>query len=77
MQAVVNILASNYSLDVAKITVEASFTENLGLDSLDTVSFIMELEKEFKIKIPDEKAEAIKTVGETVEWLVKALNIKH
>ena len=48
---------------------EAQFVNDLGADSLDTVELIMALEDEFKIEIPDEKAEKIKTVGETIEYI--------
>jgi acyl carrier protein len=48
---------------------EASFTNDLGADSLDTVELIMEFEKEFNISIPDEQAETITTVGQAVAYL--------
>ena len=53
----------------AEVTNEASFTNDLGADSLDTVELIMEFEKEFNISIPDEQAETITTVGQAVAYL--------
>jgi acyl carrier protein len=53
---------------------EASFTNDLGADSLDTVELIMELEKQFEIQIPDEEAEKIATVGDAVAFIEKAQN---
>lgn len=52
-----------------KITMEASFVDDLGADSLDTVELIMELEEEFGIEIPDEDAENMTTVGAAVEYI--------
>jgi acyl carrier protein len=52
-----------------EVTNEASFTNDLGADSLDTVELIMEFEKEFNISIPDEQAETITTVGHAIEYL--------
>jgi len=56
-------------VDEADITPEASFTNDLGADSLDTVELIMEFEKEFDITIPDEEAEKIVTVGDAIKYL--------
>ena len=56
-------------VDEAEVTNEASFTNDLGADSLDTVELIMEFEKEFNISIPDEQAETITTVGQAVAYL--------
>lgn len=58
--------------DASQITNEASFTNDLGADSLDTVELIMEFEKEFDISIPDEQAEEIQTVGDAITYLEKA-----
>jgi acyl carrier protein len=52
-----------------KITPASSFTEDLGADSLDIVEMVMELEEEFGVKIPDEDAEKIKTVGEAIRYI--------
>ena len=54
------------------LSLEASFTNDLGADSLDTVELIMELEKEFDIQIPDEEAEKIVTVGDAVSFIENA-----
>ncbi len=54
-----------------KITPTSSFTEDLGADSLDIVEMVMELEEEFGVKIPDEDAEKIKTVGEAIRYIQK------
>ena len=54
---------------VAKVTPEASFTNDLGADSLDTVELIMEFEKEFGVSIPDDKAEEIRTVGDAIAYI--------
>ena len=53
------------------MTPEASFTNDLGADSLDTVELIMEFEKEFNLPIPDDEAEKISTVGLAIEYLEK------
>ena len=53
----------------SEVTPEASFTQDLGLDSLDTVELIMEFEKEFGITIPDDQAEGIKTVNDAVAYI--------
>jgi acyl carrier protein len=55
-----------------EVTAAASFTNDLGADSLDTVELIMEFEKEFDIQIPDDKAEAIATVGDAVSFIEEA-----
>lgn len=56
-------------VDESEVTPEASFTNDLGADSLDTVELIMEFEKEFDISIPDDQAEKIQTVGEAVQYI--------
>ncbi len=63
------IIVDKLGVDESEITQEASFTNDLGADSLDTVELIMEFEKEFDISIPDEQAENITTVGQAVEYL--------
>jgi len=68
------IIADKLGVDEKEITPQASFTNDLGADSLDTVELIMEFEKEFNIAIPDEQAEKISTVGEAIEYIKK--NIK-
>ena len=64
-----NIIAEQLGIDPGEITMESSFIDDLGADSLDIVELIMALEEEFDIEIPDEDAEKIKTVGDVVEYL--------
>ncbi len=68
-EKVTKIIIDKLGVDESEITMEASFTNDLGADSLDTVELIMEFEKEFNVSIPDEKAESITTVGEAVTYL--------
>lgn len=63
------IIVSKLGVDEGQITPEASFTNDLGADSLDTVELVMEFEKAFNIQIPDEDAEKISTVGDAVNYL--------
>lgn len=64
-----DIIVAKLGVDAAQITNEASFTNDLGADSLDTVELVMEFEKAFNIQIPDEDAEKISTVGDVVKYL--------
>ena len=68
-QRIKEIIVEKLGVDQADITREASFTNDLGADSLDTVELIMEFEKEFDITIPDEDAEKIATVGDAVDYV--------
>ncbi len=63
------IIIDKLGVDENEVTLEASFTNDLGADSLDTVELIMEFEKEFNIAIPDDQAEKIGTVGEAVSYI--------
>lgn len=63
------IIAEKLSVDKAEVTLEKSFTNDLGADSLDTVELIMEFEKEFNVSIPDDQAETIVTVGDAVKYI--------
>lgn len=63
------IIAEQLMVDLEEVTDEASFVDDLGADSLDTVELIMEFEDEFGIEIPDEDAERIQTVGEAIAYL--------
>lgn len=63
------IIIDKLGVDESEVTTEASFTNDLGADSLDTVELIMEFEKEFNISIPDDQAENIQTVGQAVTYL--------
>ena len=67
-------IATRVTLGVeeSQVTPEASFTNDLGADSLDTVELIMELEKEFDLSIPDEEAEKIVTVGDAIAFIENA-----
>ena len=63
------IIVEKLGVDMSEVTPEASFTNDLGADSLDTVELIMEFEKEFDLSIPDEEAENIQTVGDAIKYL--------
>ena len=63
------IIIDKLGVDESEVTNEASFTNDLGADSLDTVELIMEFEKEFDVSIPDDQAEKIQTVGQAIEFL--------
>ena len=67
------IIVDKLGVDVKEITPEASFTNDLGADSLDTVELIMEFEKEFNLAIPDDQAEKISTVGQAIDYITKNL----
>ncbi len=66
---VTDIIVDKLGVEKSEVTLEASFTNDLGADSLDTVELIMEFEKEFNIAIPDEQAEKIGTVGQAVTYI--------
>jgi acyl carrier protein len=68
---VISIIVDKLNVDEAQVNDAASFTTDLGADSLDTVELIMEFEKEFNIAIPDEQAESIQTVGAAIEYIEK------
>jgi len=63
------IIVDKLGVDESEVTNDASFTNDLGADSLDTVELIMEFEKEFDIQIPDDQAENISTVGQAVSYI--------
>ncbi|WP_455671471.1 acyl carrier protein [Phocaeicola sp.] len=63
------IIVDKLGVEESEVTTEASFTNDLGADSLDTVELIMEFEKEFGISIPDDQAEKIATVGDAVSYI--------
>lgn len=65
------IIVDKLGVDESEVTPEASFTNDLGADSLDTVELIMEFEKEFGIAIPDDQAEVIGTVGDAITYIEK------
>lgn len=70
-EKVKEIIVEQLGVDPAQITPEASFVNDLGADSLDTVELVMALEEEFNLEIPDEEAEKITTVGQAVEYIKK------
>ncbi|HNZ72393.1 MAG TPA: acyl carrier protein [Prolixibacteraceae bacterium] len=63
------IIVDKLGVDESEVTPEASFTNDLGADSLDTVELIMEFEKEFDMAIPDDQAEKISTVGDAIQYI--------
>ncbi len=71
---VISIIVDKLGVEESEVTNEASFTNDLGADSLDTVELIMEFEKEFNIAIPDDQAETIQTVGDAVSYIEKNVN---
>ncbi|MDD2287692.1 MAG: acyl carrier protein [Bacteroidales bacterium] len=66
------IVVDKLGVEESQVTPEASFTSDLGADSLDTVELIMELEKEFGVSIPDDQAEKITTVGDAIAYIENA-----
>jgi acyl carrier protein len=65
------IIADELGVELEKVTNDASFVEDLGADSLDTVELVMRFEEEFEVEIPDEDAEKMQTVGNAIEYLSK------
>ncbi len=63
------IVAEQLGVDISEVTIDASFIDDLGADSLDTVELVMALEEEFGVEIPDEDAEKITTVKEALEYI--------
>lgn len=63
------VIMDKLGVEESKITPEASFVDDLGADSLDTVELVMQLEEEFGIEIPDEEAEKLTTVAEAVDYI--------
>ena len=70
-EKVVGIIVDKLGVEESEVTDAASFANDLGADSLDTVELIMEFEKEFNISIPDEAAEKIVTVGNAIDYLTE------
>jgi len=70
------IIADQLGVKFEEVTQEASFVNDLGADSLDTVELIMGLEEEFEIEIPDEDAEKIKTVGDIIKYIEDKVHTK-
>jgi acyl carrier protein len=63
------IIINELGVDAEKVTPEASFVEDLGADSLDTVELVMAFEEEFGMEIPDEEAEKLRTVGDAINYI--------
>lgn len=68
-ETVKEIIQDKLGVEASKITKEASFIDDLGADSLDTVELIMQMEEEFNLEIPDEEAEKLTTVGDVVNYI--------
>ena len=68
-QKVKQIIVEQLGVDAAQVNPEASFIDDLGADSLDTVELVMAFEEEFNIEIPDEAAEKIKKVGDAIDYI--------
>jgi acyl carrier protein len=66
---VIAIIVDKLNVEESAVSNEASFTNDLGADSLDTVELIMEFDKQFNISIPDDKAEGIQTVGDAISYI--------
>jgi acyl carrier protein len=64
-------VAEQLGVDIEKITLESSFVDDLGADSLDTVELVMALEEEFDIEIPDEEAEKITTIQQAIDYVIE------
>lgn len=67
------IIVNQLGVDISEVTPEASFIDDLGADSLDTVELVMAFEEEFGVEIPDEDAEKLTTVGTAIDYLEKKL----
>jgi acyl carrier protein len=72
-EKVKKIIVDRLGVDEAEVTMEASFVDDLGADSLDTLELVMALEEEFGIEIPDEDAEKIVTVGDAIKYIQEKL----
>ncbi|MFH1069274.1 MAG: acyl carrier protein [Candidatus Glassbacteria bacterium] len=71
------IIVEKLGVDAEKVTDNASFVEDLGADSLDTVELVMDFEEEFDLEIPDEEAEKLTTVGAAIKYLEEKLGTKE
>ena len=75
-EKVIDIIVNKLGVERESVVDSASFTNDLGADSLDTVELIMEFEREFEINIPDNQAENISTVGKAISFVENAVNNK-
>ena len=73
---VIEIVAEQMGVEKAELSRETSFVNDLNADSLDTVELVMEFEDEFETSIPDEEAEKIQTVGQAIDYILKAQTSK-
>ena len=71
-ERVKQIIVDKLGVSESEVTPEATFSQDLGADSLDTVELIMEFEKQFDIKIPDDKSETIQNVGDAIKFIEEA-----
>ena len=69
---VIQIVADQMGVEKAEVSQDTSFANDLNADSLDTVELVMEFEDEFETSIPDDKAEAIQTVGQAIDYILEA-----
>ncbi|MCB2210981.1 acyl carrier protein [bacterium] len=74
IKKVKEIIAEQLGVDMGEVTMEASFIDDLGADSLDTVELVMAFEEAFDIEIPDEDADKMQTVGSAIEYLESKIN---
>ncbi len=70
-EKIYQIVSEQMGIDKSELTRETSFVDDLNADSLDTVELVMEFEDEFEMSIPDEEAEKIRTIGQTVSYILK------
>ena len=73
-EKVKSIIAEQLGVKIEEVKPEASFIDDLGADSLDTVELIMALEEEFSVEIPDEDAEKMKSVGDAIKYIEEKSN---
>ncbi|MGB3974920.1 MAG: acyl carrier protein [bacterium] len=72
-ERVIKVVAEQLGVELSEVTPEASFTDDLGADSLDTVELVMALEEEFDVEIPDEDAEKMNVVKDAINYLIEKL----
>ena len=70
-ERVKKVIVDHLSVNESKVTIDSNFIDDLGADSLDTVELVMSFEEEFGVEIPDEHAEKIRTVKDTIEYIKK------